>query len=118
MLDSKAEIVGGGGPDRTADPRLMSPLLCQLSYTATPKKLASYNVGVKEDSRTEPVFVPRKCSRSILKIRRPHNMVAVEYGLCLVPSDLHGHAFRHAEVDHITDGGSPEIMLQHPTSPT
>ncbi len=26
---------GGGGPDRTADPRLMSPLLCQLSYTAT-----------------------------------------------------------------------------------
>ena len=26
---------GGGGRDRTADPRLMSPLLYQLSYTAT-----------------------------------------------------------------------------------
>lgn len=26
---------GGGDPDRTGDPRLMSPLLCQLSYTAT-----------------------------------------------------------------------------------
>ena len=25
---------GGGDPDRTGDPRLMSPLLCQLSYTA------------------------------------------------------------------------------------
>ncbi len=27
--------IGGGDPDRTGDPRLMSPLLCQLSYTAT-----------------------------------------------------------------------------------
>lgn len=26
---------GGGDPDRTGDPRLMSPLLCQLSYTAS-----------------------------------------------------------------------------------
>ena len=33
-IDSKGELGGGGGPDRTADPRLMSPLLCQLSYTA------------------------------------------------------------------------------------
>ena len=30
---------GGGDPDRTGDPRLMSPLLCQLSYTATSKEL-------------------------------------------------------------------------------
>ena len=49
---------GGGDPDRTGDPRLMSPLLCQLSYTATPKKLTSYSAGVKEDSPTVPVFVP------------------------------------------------------------
>jgi hypothetical protein len=32
---------GGGDPDRTGDPRLMSPLLCQLSYTATAKKGAA-----------------------------------------------------------------------------
>jgi hypothetical protein len=32
-LDSEGD--GGGDPDRTGDPRLMSPLLCQLSYTAT-----------------------------------------------------------------------------------
>ncbi len=31
------ESNGGGGRDRTADPRLMSPLLYQLSYTATPR---------------------------------------------------------------------------------
>lgn len=30
---------GGGDPDRTGDPRLMSPLLCQLSYTATSREL-------------------------------------------------------------------------------
>ena len=35
-----ATIFGGGDPDRTGDPRLMSPLLCQLSYTATSKALA------------------------------------------------------------------------------
>ena len=58
LLDSKGEVNGGGDPDRTGDPRLMSPLLCQLSYTATPKKLTSYNVGVKEDCCTVPVFVP------------------------------------------------------------
>ena len=36
-LDSRAAEgwFGGGDPDRTGDPRLMSPLLCQLSYTAT-----------------------------------------------------------------------------------
>ena len=28
------ERIGGGAPDRTGDPRLMSPLLYQLSYTA------------------------------------------------------------------------------------
>ena len=32
-------MFGGGDPDRTGDPRLMSPLLCQLSYTATSKAL-------------------------------------------------------------------------------
>ena len=35
-----ATMFGGGDPDRTGDPRLMSPLLCQLSYTATSKALA------------------------------------------------------------------------------
>ena len=39
LLDSKGELNGGGDPDRTGDPRLMSPLLCQLSYTATPREL-------------------------------------------------------------------------------
>ena len=39
LLDSKGELNGGGDPDRTGDPRLMSPLLCQLSYTATPMGL-------------------------------------------------------------------------------
>ena len=34
-LDLQKELSGGGDPDRTGDPRLMSPLLCQLSYTAT-----------------------------------------------------------------------------------
>ena len=34
-IDSKGELDGGGDPDRTGDPRLMSPLLYQLSYTAT-----------------------------------------------------------------------------------
>ncbi len=55
--------IGGGGPDRTADPRLMSPLLCQLSYTATPKKLTSYNVGVKEDCCTCPCVCPSAFER-------------------------------------------------------
>lgn len=43
MLD----FVGGGDPDRTGDPRLMSPLLCQLSYTATgaPKRSADDTRG-------------------------------------------------------------------------
>ena len=34
-IEFKGELDGGGDPDRTGDPRLMSPLLCQLSYTAT-----------------------------------------------------------------------------------
>lgn len=33
--DKSLNLFGGGDPDRTGDPRLMSPLLYQLSYTAT-----------------------------------------------------------------------------------
>ena len=40
---------GGGDPDRTGDPRLMSPLLCQLSYTATPREVAAQDTILPEE---------------------------------------------------------------------
>ena len=41
--------LGGGDPDRTGDPRLMSPLLCQLSYTATLRKEAAKTLILPEE---------------------------------------------------------------------
>ena len=53
--------LGGGDPDRTGDPRLMSPLLCQLSYTATLRKEAAEDahltrggIAVSMEDRREP----------------------------------------------------------------
>ena len=43
------KIIGGGDPDRTGDPRLMSPLLCQLSYTATAKEGAAKVTSLPEE---------------------------------------------------------------------
>ena len=47
-------MFGGGDPDRTGDPRLMSPLLCQLSYTATSKALACEDTILPEEGSLCP----------------------------------------------------------------
>ena len=49
---------GGGDPDRTGDPRLMSPLLCQLSYTATRLEDQQKNEG--NNTREEPNLSTRQ----------------------------------------------------------
>jgi hypothetical protein len=51
-LDLQEELDGGGDPDRTGDPRLMSPLLCQLSYTAT--RLEDQQKNDRNNTRAEP----------------------------------------------------------------
>lgn len=52
LIHKSLVVYGGGDPDRTGDPRLMSPLLCQLSYTATRLEDQQKNEG--NNTREEP----------------------------------------------------------------
>jgi hypothetical protein len=93
----------------------MSPLLYQLSYTASPAKLTTYGMRVKRNSSTVPRIVPAThFSGRVLQIGRGDNIIAIEHRACSVPGDAHAHDFRDARADQVSRSGSPKIMLQHP----
>ena len=66
---------GGGDPDRTGDPRLMSPLLCQLSYTATPRGIIAESTILPEEAshclrKGSPGFNARRFGRPMAMTAR------------------------------------------------
>src|SRR5262245_49440860 len=50
----------------------------------------------------------------VLKVRRAHDVVAVEHGARLVPRHGHRHPLWHPSIDHVAHGGAPEVMAEHP----
>ena len=87
------EKIGGGGGTRTRDPRLMSPLLCRLSYPATGRMhtpgLYAARAGCQRApgraprARTAGAELPGRLGWSLQNA--PHGQPAVRPALALVP---------------------------------
>ena len=79
----------------------MSPLLYQLSYTASAAKLTTYGDRVKRGERTVPEIVPAShFARRVLQIGRRNNVIAIEHCACAVSGDPR----------MLTTSGTPERM--------
>lgn len=75
----------------------MSPLLYQLSYTASAAKLTTYGDRVKQSVGTVPGNVPVSHSAGrVLKVSRAHNVIPIEHRARSVAGNSHAHDFRNA----------------------
>jgi hypothetical protein len=59
-------------------------------------------------------IVPVKLSGAIAEIGIACDVVAIEHGSSFVAADFHCDGFRNSCPHHVPDGGSPEVMTNHP----